>query len=413
MLATLLPANATPFEKAIEQGSAERWDVLDIDIVRRSKDPWTCPAHLLPYLAHEWSVDIWNDDWPEARKRQAIDASIRLHRLKGTEEGLRQAIALAGGELTKVIAPPAKTFLSPNTTPEQREAFLSRYPQLRIYPRRSRGLARGLYPGSKHAFAEQRFPLPTEAFFRALPRAFIWDHGVETELTVLERRRETEVAETQERLDLRQRGPRRRDHYGPLGEGGVFTLKSTAPKRIFSIHTHNTLVVPGQEQLARRLVYPSMTPIDVVAQTVRQRGKRRTAVSGRAFAGAGWFAGFAQTSRAKERVYRRTYLFDPSRALQKRGAFTFLGSTRLGMPAHHAEITVKVRYKRHQFAAAQFVAGFTMHKPKKELDLVKSAIRSHKRLSDKILVSTKTTGVVRAGVQHRAGIITAGQLVES
>lgn len=414
MTASLLPAASTePFEKAIEQGSAERWEALDVDIIRRSKDPWTCPAHLLPFLAHEWSVDIWNDKWSEAQKRRAIDAAVRLHRLKGTEAGLRLAIEIAGGELKRAIVPPAKTFLSPNTTPEQRAKFLARYPQLRIYPRRDRGTAKGLYPGSKHAFVERRFPLPTEAFFRALPRAFIWDHGNEAELTVLERRYSTETAETQERLDLRQRSSARDNHYRPLGDRKVFVLKSTAPKRIFSIHTRETLVVHGQDQLARRMVYPSMTPIDVVAQMVRQVGQRRTAVAGRAFPGATWFAGMTQASRARERVYRRTYLFDPSRALERKGASTFLGHTRLGMPPHHAELTIKVRYKRHPFAAAQFVAGFLMHKPKDELALVKGAVRSHKRLSDKILISTKTTGVARAGVQHRAGSITAGQLVES
>ncbi|MCO5153382.1 MULTISPECIES: phage tail protein I [unclassified Shinella] len=413
MAPTLLPAGSTePFERVLEQGSAERWEQMDIDVIRRAKDPWACPAHLLPYLAHEWSVDLWSDSWNEVQKRRAIDAAVRMHRLKGTEEGLRLAISLAGGELVSVVAPPSKTFLSPNTTREQREAFLARYPQLRIYPRRDRGRSKGLFPGTKHSFVERRFPLPTEAFFRALPRAFIWDHGAETELTVLERRHTTEVAETEERVDLRQRGKRRLNHFGPLGHRKIFALESTAAKRIFSVHTRDTLEVPGQEQLARRLVLPSMVPIDVVAQMVRQRGIRRTATAGRMFPGAKWFAGFLQSSRAKERVYRRTYLFDPKRALNKKGAFTFLGKARLGMPAHHAEIKVKIRYKRHRFAFGRFVAGFVLERPKTELALVKAAIRSHKRLSDKILITTKTTDVARAGVEHLAGSIAAGQLVE-
>lgn len=411
MTATLLPADSTePFERVLEQGSAERWEQMDIDVIRRAKDPWTCPAHLLPYLAHEWSVDLWNDKWTEVQKRRAIDAAARMHRLKGTEEGLRLAIAMAGGELKDVVAPPSKMFLSPNTTPEQREAFLARYPQLRIYPRRDRGTARGFYPGSRHAFVERRFPLPTEAFFRALPRAFIWDHGSETELTVLERRHTTETAETQERVDLRQRGRRRKNHFAPTG---LFALNSTAPKRIFSIHTRETLEVPGQDQLARRVVHPSMTPIDVVAQMVRQRGTRMTATAGRLFPGGKRFTGAVQASRAKERVYRRTYLFDPTRTLNKKGAFTFLGKARLGMPAHHAEIKIKLRYKRHRFAFTGFVAGFVMDRPKDELAMVKAAVRSHMRLSDKILITTKTTDVARAGVEHLAGTIAAGQLVES
>lgn len=410
---SLLPPDSTePFELVLERGSAERWDKVDVDLIRRSKDPWTCPEHLLPYLAHEWSVDIWNDNWPIEKKRYAIASAIRLHQLKGTEEGLRLAIELAGGELVKVVAPPSKTFLSPNTTPEQRAAFLARHPQLRIYPQRSRGVAKGLFPGTSRSFVERFFPMPTEAFFRAMPRAFIWDQGQETELTVLERRWETKTANFEERIDVRKRGLRRPNHYTTLGKGRLFALKSTAPKRIYSVHTRTSLTIPGEERLARRVAHPSLNPIDVVAEMVRQIGVRHTAVAGRMFPGARTFLGFAQTSRAKERVYRRTYLFDPDRPVQSKGAFTFFGNARLGMPAHHAEITVKVRYQRHKFAFHRFVSGFTLHRPKVELALIKDAIRSHMRLSDKILITTQTVDVVRAGPSSLAGQIIAGQLKE-
>lgn len=409
---SILPLNGTAFERAEEHVSGERWDGLDIDIIRRARDPWTCPEHLLNFLAFERSVDLWNPNWPVEKKREVIAKASRLHHLKGTERGLREAIEIAGGELLKLIVPPAKTFLSPNTTPEQRAKFLSRYPQLRIYPQRSRGKAKGLFPGTHRGFVERYFPLASEAFFRALPRAFIWDYGVETELTVLEKRHTTETVASEERIDLRQRSKRRKNHYGIPGGGRIFTLASTAPKRIFSIHTRTTLEVPGKDQLARRMVTPSLDPIDIVADMVRERGVRKTAVAGRAFAGSKRFYGFLQASRANERVYRRTYLFDPSRSLQAKGAFTFLGAARLGMPAHNAEITVRLRYKRHRLMFDRFCRGFLMSRPKVELDLLKQAIRSHKRLSDRILLTTKTIAPVTAGINRRAGVFHAGQIVE-
>ena len=64
---SLLPNNATPLERS-----------LDLFPVRIAPDPkriatlWdaeTCPAHLLPYLAWAFSVDDWQDDWPETQRR--------------------------------------------------------------------------------------------------------------------------------------------------------------------------------------------------------------------------------------------------------------------------------------------------------------------------------------------------------
>ncbi|GHA13340.1 hypothetical protein GCM10007989_04920 [Devosia pacifica] len=410
---TILPTNSTAFERSLEQTSGERWDDLDVDLVRRFKDPWACPPHLLNFLAFERSVDIWSPDWSEERKREVIDRAPRLHRLKGTRRGLENAIALTDARLRDVIVPPAKTFLSPNTTPEQRAAFLARYAQLRIYPQRSRGQARGLFLGTRRGYVERHFPMPSDAFFRALPRAFIWDKGTETELTVLERRHETRTAEIEERIDLRQKSRARPNHYAPVGNRKVFALTSTAPRRIYSIHTRQSLEVPGDDRLARRMVHPSITPINVVADMVRERGVRRTAMLGRAYPGANRFTGFLQRSRAKERVYRRTYIFDPSRPLRRRGATTFVGVGRLGMPHHTAEITVELRYRRHPFAVRGHVAGYLMARGRPELDLTKSAIRSAKRLSDRILINTRTVAAVTAGVQRRAGALYAGQIVET
>lgn len=409
---SILPArNRTSFQTAFDALIDARVRGIGAAI-RVSKDVLSAPANFIPYLAFERFIGVWNDEWPIEKKRVVLAKAFRLHRLVGTEQGLREAIEIAGGDLLKLVVPPAKTFLSPNTTPEQRAKFLSRYPQLRIYAQRSRGKAKGIFPGTHRGFVERYFPLASEAFFRALPRAFIWDYGVETELTVLQRRYTTETMTSEERIDLRQRSKRRKNHYGIPGGDRVFALKSTAPKRIFSIHTRTTLEVPGQDKLARRVVTPSLDPINIVADMVRERGVRKTAVAGRAIAGSKRFYGFLQASRANERVYRRTYLFDPSRSLQAKGAFTFLGAARLGMPAHNAEITVRLRYKRHRLMFDRFCRGFLMSRSKVELDLLKQAIRSHKRLSDRILLTTKTIAPVTAGINRRAGVFHAGQIVE-
>lgn len=413
LMANILPPNASRYERAL---ASEVDRLLDLDVpLRTIWDPWTCPENLLPYLAWTHSVDVWDVDWPLSRKREAVAQAIRLHQLKGTEQGLREAIALAGGTLKKVIAPPAKTFLSPNITKEQRDRFLSRYPQLRIYPRRNRGKAKGLFAtgrGTLRRFLEKGFPLPSEAFHRALPRAFIWDRGQETEITVLERRWDTETLDIEERLEVKVPGTRRRNHCTFLADRRMFALRATAPGRMYTVHTRSSLVVPGEERLSRRVLHPSLQPINVVADSVFERGRRRTATFGSCFLSSGDYRSVLQRSTARERTYKRTYLFDPSRPLEAHGATTFLGVGRLGMPAHHAEITVSVRGKAHPFSVRRFVRGFVLRSPKKELDLVKDAIRTHKRLSDTIYIQTRTIRTVTSSVTIAAGDVVAGQVIE-
>lgn len=52
--------------------------------VRDLWNAWTCPVHLLPYLAWALSVDYWREDWTEQQKRHAIANSFIAHKYKGT-----------------------------------------------------------------------------------------------------------------------------------------------------------------------------------------------------------------------------------------------------------------------------------------------------------------------------------------
>lgn len=98
---SLLPNNATPLERS-----------LDLFPVRIAPDPkriatlWdaeTCPAHLLPYLAWAFSVDDWQDDWPETQRRKVLLDAIAVHRRKGTVRAVKDALASAGFGDAQVI----------------------------------------------------------------------------------------------------------------------------------------------------------------------------------------------------------------------------------------------------------------------------------------------------------------------
>ena len=64
---SLLPPSAIHPERAQEQASSEQITDLDTDMVRKVKNPDTCPAHLLP-AGREFAVDSWEEAWTEEEK---------------------------------------------------------------------------------------------------------------------------------------------------------------------------------------------------------------------------------------------------------------------------------------------------------------------------------------------------------
>ncbi|EPZ2455451.1 phage tail protein I [Citrobacter youngae] len=89
---SLLPPGAFHEERAQEQASAEQIATLDTNMVRKSKNPDTCPAHLLPWLAWEHAVDFWDDNWTEAQKRQVIKDAAYVHQHRGTAGAVRRSL---------------------------------------------------------------------------------------------------------------------------------------------------------------------------------------------------------------------------------------------------------------------------------------------------------------------------------
>lgn len=88
----LLPANATDLERALSMAMA-RIEALPLEIIAQIHDPMRCPAELLPILAACRSVDLWDERWPAARKRQVILGSYQRHARKGTPAAVEQALA--------------------------------------------------------------------------------------------------------------------------------------------------------------------------------------------------------------------------------------------------------------------------------------------------------------------------------
>lgn len=73
----LLPVGSSPLEVAAARACAE---IENTPVpLRRLWSPDDCPANLLPWLAWAFSVDRWDENWPEATKRDVIRAAWFIH----------------------------------------------------------------------------------------------------------------------------------------------------------------------------------------------------------------------------------------------------------------------------------------------------------------------------------------------
>ncbi len=89
---TILPINATKLQKDLEVIFAKRIAVLGSQN-KNITNPDKCPAHVLPWLAWEMSVDVWNENWAEEIRREVIKASLHVHKRKGTIGALKTALS--------------------------------------------------------------------------------------------------------------------------------------------------------------------------------------------------------------------------------------------------------------------------------------------------------------------------------
>ena len=90
----LLPPNATAFERNMAKALA---DIEDVQVnIRDLWNPDKCPESWLPFLAWQFSVDYWDQNWPVATKRAAIKASFMIHKKKGTVGAVRRVVETLG-----------------------------------------------------------------------------------------------------------------------------------------------------------------------------------------------------------------------------------------------------------------------------------------------------------------------------
>lgn len=412
---TLLPPNHTPLEEAFDLTGA-RIDELPVDAPKLVR-PWDIPASHLPWLAWGLSVDLWEPDWSEERHRALAARALSMHARKGTQASIAEHIRIMGADPRRFIVPPAKTFLMEALTEDEREAFLARFPQLRIYPFVARGTYRFAHFtsaafGRGQAFLDACCVKDVGAWSRYVRTAKLWDRGAETTLTIR--------AVTSEGVG--------RFHAAEfdevvLGAKPTSALHLDAPPRARSFLVDDFGVaqrlirIPRDASYDYRLgretyttAWPRADLIDVHPQTVAERheGQPGTLYATRCQFIAGKHL---PPTIAWRFIYERWHIHDPDRVPDVRVRSTNLGFTRLGMPPYHAEARTRIIGTQAPRTAGLFVTGHLMTGNRKPISQVREAVRVSKSLRDRILLDTKTYRLPRVGDRLKAGTVTLGRFI--
>lgn len=415
-LETLLPANRTAFEEAADLTGARAVE-LALDLPKLVR-PYQAPAPFLPWVAWGLSVDFWEKDWPEDKHRLMLARSLPMHARKGTGTAIAEAVRIMGGDLRRFIVPPAKTHLSTAFTPTEREAYLALFPQLRVYPFVARGQTGpfGCFLSVKRMLGETLLgpirQISTNAS-RYTRTARLWDRGVERTLTVREVRLETVGRFGAKEFDEVILGPKatRAIHLDapPRARGFLVDDQGVAQRMIRIPRDACFEFRLGRETYTT--VWPRAQLIDVRPRFVSEV---HTGQKGAVHAGGGSriAGGFLPPTIAWRHLYERWHIHDPDRIPIERRRSMHLGNTRLGMPAYHAEASIRLLGRRPWRVAGRFVQGFVISTSKKPIADARHAVRITKSLRDKVLLNTRTHRAIRAGDRKKVGQAAVGEYIE-
>ena len=400
---SLLPPNAGRATRALE---IDRITGLT-DEVGRGGDPDAIRLDRLPWLAWGLNVDAWLDSWPEEVKRASVRDAILYHGKKGTIAGFRAAARLAGGEVMRVVDPRSRTFLAPSLTVEEREAFLERYPELRVYRYRDTGAAGfGLFPGRLAFCGGVRHPSDTGARGRWGEQAYVYRDGEEVPLTTATEYLDTEEGLAVDYTEVRDPGRALGVFPGALAARRHLVAHG-AGARIYRLRIAQRFVAPVH-RVTYTTVRPSLEPLGYDAAPVAVRGQRRGVFAGGSLLGAEYLV----RSDAEARLYSSLRLFDPSIPIESRGRSTHLGGARLRMTPYTAEIRLRLRGRRSLRAQSRFVFGAFVAGDRQPYDDALRIMAWAKSARDHVLITTTTSRQIVAGISHIAGEAVAGQFEE-
>ena len=160
---SLLPSSSSPLMRVLSEALEARLSSIPVPGPEAMR-PETSPDSFVPFLAWGWSVDLWDRDWPLSTKRQIATDALEMHRLKGTESGIRRYLAYTAAQDVVVTAPPQDFFTSvgAENDPAWRR-WIESLPEIRFYQVREPSIS----GAGIAAQGEEEVALPVNCFLGA------------------------------------------------------------------------------------------------------------------------------------------------------------------------------------------------------------------------------------------------------
>lgn len=387
-----LTPRKTARRSAIEQVSAERWPNVGANVIQDFKDPWKCPLHLLPFLAFENSVDIWDETWPEWKKRSVIASAPADHRIKTTEAGIRRYVEIADASVLQIVTPPEGFFAAPDLSKQEMDAHIARHPKLRIT------LARGTGESGADIFADCSFA--DDAFVGiddgpALHgrRAYLIQDGMTTPLQLerLVTETETRAGVEVERVVIPGKSTGMAFE-GQIGADIGFADAWDDPPRYL------TFALDRSYQHSESRLELSMLEVGFLPRDVRYLRESETGTSGADFYADASCSDvhFVGEDDAGTLLADILYLYDPSIPSPMVAGGGFAGVNRVGMGHHTGELLID--WQMSESARSAFFCGVSFAEDAyaepadtARRDFLLSAVAASQRLSDHLGVTFQTT----------------------
>lgn len=403
-MTSLLPRNSTQLERVLEnisQLAVESHEIKALD------NPITITEPLLPWLAWAEDVMVWPKEAKSDFYRGLTNASWNTHRQLGTVAGLKSLARFAGSDIVNIITPPAKTYLAARLTKDERNEFLSKYPEIRWFRTLNKGLqqtafTRGQFLGDNTGAS--CFPALTEAVERMGEVAYFVKNGQQQLINDY-----TVATEYDQKIaiDIKQvRIPGRIKNHSFCAQHPLHTVTSDAKKRLFTARL-KTAYTDNNEVLRKTVLNPGLRPIDVRYDRVYQQSTRRGLFTTHSFINQTFYK-----TTADLRIFKQIKLFDPAIPLEPRGISVHLGGTRLGMPAYHAALKVSIRGNcgRHARGVGGHMGLFLNKQDHSALKNTLAALRSGMSVRDKIIINTQTKKTIQSSSLIKSGEFKCGQL---
>lgn len=386
-MTTLLPPNRTTLEVELER-ALHRVEGIDVDALRRMRDPYQCSMDHLPALAWGRGVDLWYDDWPEWKKRRITAEICLMKGRKGTLPGIDKYLSYVDAKIIEFVIPP-RSIIARRQDSARIKAWRDRFAEIRLYTVQ----ARGRRPGVTASWAgNTALSSPGRAIARPTTgnygrRSVLVDRGVEIEIRSFEQIKiEGGIAVPTTTFAIRVAG---RSTDAVSGRAIVGRMVAGPPRGrliVIGAGRGGSSVPPG---------FTGVETLDVTPERVRERHSAK-AWQPVASASPNVIAGkmIARENQAPRHAYASWRLLDPERAggVAYQALPPIVGRMVPSLPAFTGLLRIDARYRK---AGAPNTVGSAVGRvvarpPHDRILRIGAAIYRSRAVRDDVFFTTRT-----------------------